>query len=313
MPVQRPKIRALRYGSEPPHGRSGLVITNDGEIAYDISIPDVRFGAFILKIECDMPRLTPSDGDKLCQAWIEKSPDTHSTGNNLFDEMVCQHIDDVEIPIYYKDEDNRWYKTRCKVERNVKTSGGLDVRYIAQELVERSSLPPIAPEHPSLREIKSDAPSGAPELIIDYHYSDRPTPQPWSPPDDKDKPITVRNVTREKNAYNVRILPLVTTDGTVEFEPSLVNCIAGDNQAEFNGRMQDGHIFWENHLRQLLERSYRDSSTDELFTPKSFMLHIEYEDLSGNSSRKFVADCEILYTKWHNVIQPGKHAIRRIF
>lgn len=128
-----PKIRALRYGKEPPRGAAGLVITNDGEPAYDVYIPEIRIGTSLLRINCEIARLTHSDGDKLCEAWIQTSPNSSALGSGLRDEMVKQNISSIDIPIQYKDDENRRYRTLCKLERNVRALGGLAVRYVRQE------------------------------------------------------------------------------------------------------------------------------------------------------------------------------------
>jgi hypothetical protein len=144
LPAQRPKIRALSYGLIPAKGFHGLVICNDGEPAYDVSIPQIQVGTAMLNIDCDVPRLAHNTGDVPCQAWIEESSNNFVAGNSLFEAMRKQDIAEIEVPIHYRDEGNRWYRTLSKLERTVKTRGGLFVRYVDQTLIDSSSLPPIA-------------------------------------------------------------------------------------------------------------------------------------------------------------------------
>lgn len=144
LPAQRPKVRALSYGLVAAKGFHGLVVSNDGEPAYDIFIPRIPIGTALLNIECDVPRLAHNTGDVPCQAWIEESPNYLVTGNNLFEVMRTRGIAEIEMPIYFKDDDNRWYRTLSKLERTVKGKGGLLVRYVEQSLIDRSSVPAVA-------------------------------------------------------------------------------------------------------------------------------------------------------------------------
>ena len=57
LPAQRPKIRAVSYGLIAAKGFHGLVICNDGEPAYEVSITQIQVGMALLNIECDVPRL----------------------------------------------------------------------------------------------------------------------------------------------------------------------------------------------------------------------------------------------------------------
>ena len=166
LPAQRPKVRAISYGLIPAKGSHGLLISNDGEPAYDISIPPIRIGNAVLNIECDVPRLSYSSGDVPCEAWIETSPNNISTGNSLFEVMRRLAIAEIEIPILYKDEDNRWYKTLSKIERNVKAKGGLLVRYVDQTAVDSFSLSPVARSE-TLPRLQASKPN---IMMIGYQY-----------------------------------------------------------------------------------------------------------------------------------------------
>lgn len=164
--VRPPKVRALGYGLIPAKGSHGLLIANDGEPAYDISIPPIQIGSAVLNIECDVPRLAHSTGDVACEAWIETSPNNISTGNSLFEVMRRQAIAEIDVPILYKDEDNRWYRTLSKIGRNVKAQGGLLVRYVEQTAVDSSSLLPVARSE-TLPRIQTAKPN---IMMIGYQY-----------------------------------------------------------------------------------------------------------------------------------------------
>ncbi len=149
MPEERPKVRAVSYGLIQSKGFHGLLITNDGEPAYAVSIPRIQIGTAVLNIECDVPRLTHNRGDIPCQAWIEKSPHDFEMGSGLFELLRKQSIAGIDLPIHYRDDENRWYRTLSRIERNVKASGGLEVRFVRQESLDLRSLPPVARSEPT--------------------------------------------------------------------------------------------------------------------------------------------------------------------
>lgn len=161
----------------------------------------------------------------------------------------------------------------------------------------------------------------APELVIDYFYSDEPLYQneeprgdeylqPWeAKPQNRDKPIIIKNVSTSKNAYNVSIDPLVIPEGRAEFEPDIETCIAAGKRVGFRAKCQDASLLRRNQLIHILRKSYKDSSMDELFDEKSFILTIRY----GNSPQRinYEAQCEILFRPWKNQIRTGIHSIKR--
>ena len=143
LPAIRPRVIAVQYGSRQSDKRSGLFLVNEGEPAYDISVPSVQFGSAKLVFHAsDIPRLVKSDGEQLCEASIEQSPGHSLLGNGLFSEMIAQHITEIEIPIRYKDGDNIYYVTTCKIERDVTAKGGLAVRYVHQRLTSVETASP---------------------------------------------------------------------------------------------------------------------------------------------------------------------------
>lgn len=162
----------------------------------------------------------------------------------------------------------------------------------------------------------------APELVVEYFRSESPSlhgtppstnafPQPWElEPQNRDKPILVKNVSPGKNAYNVSILPLVTAEGKAEFEPKIQTCITPSQPAAFWASTEGAHPFCRNQILPLLQKSYKDSSMDEFFQEKPFILKIQYGN--GPLHINYEAECEILYTKHNEEIKTGKHSIKRI-
>ncbi len=303
-PELRPYVVPVKYTRLPNLPVLGLETANDGEsTAYQVTIPDVKMGTSTINFQADCPRLTKDDEHVYWRVLIQVDTGSVTTGNDLAREMTRQGVGQVEVAINYDDRDHR-YATIFELQRNVLASdtGGISIGPMRQVLIEdrpENKTPPV--------------PADAPELVLDYNYSDQ---VPWSHEvPSPDKPIIVKNVTPGRNAFNVTIRPLVTADGTAEFTPSLVSCIEGGNQAEFNARVEGITLPIRNQLVDLLIKSYKEDNPDydmtrDLFGPKSFTVTIEYEDSSGHN--RYAADCEITYTKWHNKTHPGKHRIRKI-
>ena len=131
----RPCIVPVRYGQITPVSFHGLIITNEHEsVAYDISIPErqreIPIGSSRLVFwEKNIPRLTKG-AEALIDTHIQLPSRTTLTGNGLHGQMVKNNVVDVCVPIVYKDADNHWYQTTCKIERDFHAEHGLAVRYV---------------------------------------------------------------------------------------------------------------------------------------------------------------------------------------
>lgn len=126
-----PRIAATRYGEGSmgtgihshgyPVGKSGLILVNDGEPAYEIGVypPNVALGVCKLHFENTIRRLTKEDGEAQLSTWIEQSERSGVLGSGLFEFMRQNKIADTTIPLRYKSSNERWYKTVCRIERDV--------------------------------------------------------------------------------------------------------------------------------------------------------------------------------------------------
>lgn len=133
LPTQRPHIVPIRYGKHSD-GHYGLFIENSGEPAFDVSVATpVAVGDAKLVFQNDFPHLTKANGTVLLTAWIEKQSHIIDLGD-LFEAMRSRSVASINFPIRYKDEENRFYITTCKIERDPARSGGLAVRYVEQKL-----------------------------------------------------------------------------------------------------------------------------------------------------------------------------------
>lgn len=81
--------------------------------------PVVALGPFKLHFENTLRRLTKDDGEAQLTAYIEQSKGVGVLGNGLFEFMRQNDLRDTTLPIRYKDSNERWYKTICRIERDV--------------------------------------------------------------------------------------------------------------------------------------------------------------------------------------------------
>jgi hypothetical protein len=135
--MARPRIVPVRYGLQGSDNRAGLFVMNDGDPAYDITIPDViKFGSSTLRFHTTtVARLTKLDGEVLYDGWVQQESNNSLLGDGaLFHEMISQHVTAIELPIRYKDGTNRYYISNCVIEKDTKVNGGLAVRFLGQEL-----------------------------------------------------------------------------------------------------------------------------------------------------------------------------------
>lgn len=117
LPELRPKIVPVRY-ARSADGYYGLFVRNDGEAAFEVYIGEVMIGTSRLRFWNEFPGLDKSDGEKLFDAHLELSPGSGQTGEGLRDEMIRQNIESAVISIFYKDFENHWYLTKCKLARD---------------------------------------------------------------------------------------------------------------------------------------------------------------------------------------------------
>lgn len=197
LPALRPKIVPVRYGKLPSQTFSGLIIANDGEPAYEVSIPPVHVGSSILEVEGRRARLTKDDGEIYCKVWIRRDDRSTTTGNDLLAEMIFEKLTDISVQINYKDNDNRRYATECKLNRDVSVKGGIEVQFVGQTTTGIELVKPVSPD--------------IPDVFLEWAL-----PNPDFPGISKDKEIIVVNRSAADYAYNVQIAP-ITLSTTLRF------------------------------------------------------------------------------------------------
>lgn len=127
-----PRIEVIGCERAVTHLYEGLVVRNHGEPAFNIEILPVQVGSAILRTVRGVERLAKDDGERHMQFEIQnKSGGVES--QKLFDFMRTQNIDAIDVLVVYKDWENHWYRTLCKIERDVLARGGLAFKHVSQE------------------------------------------------------------------------------------------------------------------------------------------------------------------------------------
>jgi hypothetical protein len=138
LPAKYPKVRPVSYGQKSEeNSRIGLIVTNDGEPAYDISIPAIQVGQFKIKITSLFTRLSKEEGPKLCAVSIENPTGTLFSGEALADVMRLQDAGRIPFSIRFRDSDGHWYVTRCSLELETTMMGGIVNLHITARFLEQ--------------------------------------------------------------------------------------------------------------------------------------------------------------------------------
>jgi len=70
-------------------------------------------------LEGSKSTFTKSEVTPSLQRQFSDHQDRHTLGSGLFDEMKNYRVDSITVALVYKDGENQWYKTICKIARNV--------------------------------------------------------------------------------------------------------------------------------------------------------------------------------------------------
>jgi hypothetical protein len=128
LPDKRPKVVATRFDKDTAGlGLTGLYVANDGEPAYEVSLPAISIG-HKTKIETNRKHTRLVAGSEVFfPIWLEEEGLPGHTGEMLFYWMRDKNEDSITIPIIYTAEGVA-YETRVTLERNVESPGGLDIQ-----------------------------------------------------------------------------------------------------------------------------------------------------------------------------------------
>ena len=137
LPEHRPKVALVRYGKgEEARSFDGFIFLNEGETAYDLSVPNLHVGDAEVVIAGDANILKKGD-ELFCEQFVKEGHD--GTVNSLFSFMRERDIDELPVSIHYRDFEGNWYRTDSALQRNVMMSGGLGIGPFTQH---QTSGPP---------------------------------------------------------------------------------------------------------------------------------------------------------------------------
>ena len=115
----QPMCPKVRFYWRVNNSRVGLIIANDGEPAYDISIPDIQLDQFRIKITLPFTRLCKEDGSKFCDVFIQNPGGILFPGESLFDVMRSHNAGSIPFQVRFSNSDGEWYVATCKLaDRN---------------------------------------------------------------------------------------------------------------------------------------------------------------------------------------------------
>jgi len=265
LPELRPKIVAIGYQHLISVGALGLDTVNDGETAYDISIPDVKLGTSVVTFEGTCPRMANRSNTEW-RVLIKHDTGGFSTGNFLREEMQRQGIGEIDVPIHYRDGNGLWYISHCRIELKVSARSGIAVYTNRQELV--SGFPATAPR---------------PYLEVED-------------PIDERHGKTLFHFTNSGGdvAHNIQVQPLTINHLSVIFDPisdlavnktkTTIPTIPGMGISGGHDILSQMEKDWE---RALLRPGGKEDENGEWAEP----ITVTYEDFSG---RKFEATMELV-------------------
>lgn len=149
-----------------------------------------------------------------------------------------------------------------------------------------------------------------PQIVIEYAYEDRHPA--WPPPQTNNRinaPLVVKNVSTTSAAYNIRLAPLMVEGVTATFQPSLISVIEAGGRTDVSAQIPGEGPLFRGRLPVFLRRSYKDSSMQEYFEDKSFVLTVEYED-GEHPVRSYETQCQLVYRRYNDRIYMGQVKLR---
>jgi hypothetical protein len=118
-----PKVVPVRW-DRSPDGHHGLIVRNDGEPAFDISVGSLSVGTSHLEFwDRVYPGLTKADGELCIDSNIRLLNGSGTTGNALRNQMVEADLEQITLAIKYRDFEGAEYTTTFELNREVWGSG----------------------------------------------------------------------------------------------------------------------------------------------------------------------------------------------
>jgi hypothetical protein len=145
-----------------------------------------------------------------------------------------------------------------------------------------------------------------PELAIEYSYEERS--RDWPPLDinnNPSAPLTIKNLSVSRNAYNVKILPLTLGGCTLTFDPDSISYIAARSDVKVSAVLPSGALLFRNRLPDFFKAAFGLSIQQQPTTDRLVELVLRCDD--GNDPPVcYEAICQLRYRPWHDRILIGE-------
>jgi hypothetical protein len=129
LPERRPIVVPTRYGriqSGPEAGHSGLSLRNDGEPAYNVSasgeLPIPNVGKVVV---WGTPQHLRQGDPDLAFPLLLETVGGNSPGGQLYYFMVEHQLDEITIPVIYRDADENWFQTDARIIKEQMARAGI--------------------------------------------------------------------------------------------------------------------------------------------------------------------------------------------
>jgi hypothetical protein len=288
LPELRPKIVAVGYCYLISVQALGLDTANDGEPAYDISIPDVKLGTSVVTFGGKCPRMENRSSTEW-RVLIKHDTGGFSTGNSLREEMQRQGIGEITVPIRYRDGNGLWYVSHCRIELKASARGGIAVHNDIQELVSgkptqgSAAFPPTAPR-PYL-EVEDPIDERFGKTL--FHFTNR----------------------GGDVAHNIQVQPLTINHLSVVFDP--IPLLAVDETKTTIPTIPGIGINGGHDILNQMEKEWEGTPPQHKFAQegkteeRSTEVTVTYEDFNG---RRFEANLDLVVFPINRTLR-NKHAL----
>jgi hypothetical protein len=291
LPSHPPRVAPHGYGPHPGQDGCGLIVTNPGYPAFNVHIPPVPLGPSQWKLifPLRMAQLLERDHKCFFAAYLEHPTLPGRPGNDLFQVMRANSIDEFDVAIVYQDGEFRWYRSGCLIEREVEVVGGIRVSFVEQELI---------PEPPDRLQLKPE-PTTCLEAKSGFSVDSEVIR--FRPPENTD-PMVYLSVINDDELFQQTRLILHNTGGGVAHKVRIQELKVGQDLVKFSSLavlgttekqyllpvIEDGPFPNKHNLLAVLNKEWSTNGGD--FTQEyPFDLFVDYEDVKHHQFRTLVA------------------------
>jgi hypothetical protein len=130
---ERPNVAPVRYDNAPTGtarsllGNEGLVVTNDGDPAYEVHLVSGNVGDSTPTYQNRIQRLTKNEAEGFFPINMQRRDGGGLLGG-LFEEMRQNKVEALPVTIRYKNGKGHRYRTTFKIIRDVTAAHGLSIK-----------------------------------------------------------------------------------------------------------------------------------------------------------------------------------------